>query len=187
MKKLLAATAIAIIVMQFIGIKVRDELISKQRELIEKQNNYILMLKGEVIAQNQRHLELLSSLEYITPAKVTMYNAVPAQTDSSPYITASGDVIDPHNASEHRWVAVSRDLHVRWGGDLQFGDIIYVQSGTKYDGVYIVKDTMNKRWTKRIDVLRTEGQEQFKIDEANIFRISKSKAYLFTSLHQQVY
>lgn len=186
MKKILAALAIGIIAIQYLHIYVQDELIKHQRILIDKQKQYIFMLKGEALAQSQKHLELLASLEYISGAEVTMYNAVPEQTDSSPFITASGDVIDPDKASEYRWVAVSRDLHERWGGSLRFGDLIYIQSGSQYDGVYIVKDTMNKRWTKRIDVLRTEGEPHFKLDEAHVFRISKKQRYLFTSLEYTI-
>ena len=40
----------------------------------------------------------------------TVYNAVPEQTDSTPFITASGSIINPDCPEVHRWVAVSQDM-----------------------------------------------------------------------------
>jgi len=40
----------------------------------------------------------------------TIYHADPAQTDSTPFITASGAHIMECCPGEHRWIAVSRDL-----------------------------------------------------------------------------
>ena len=41
---------------------------------------------------------------------VTMYNAIVGQTDSTPDITADGTKINVNKATEHRYVALSRDL-----------------------------------------------------------------------------
>ena len=47
---------------------------------------------------------------------VTMYNAVEGQCDSDPYTTASMRVINPKKATEHKWIAMSRNLLKRWKG-----------------------------------------------------------------------
>jgi 3D (Asp-Asp-Asp) domain-containing protein len=69
--------------------------------------------------------------------------------------TASGSRIKKDYKMEtHRWCALSRDLLARWGGEFEYGDTIVV-SGIRddVDGIFIVHDTMNKRYKRRIDLL----------------------------------
>ena len=83
----------------------------------------------------------------------TIYHATPEQTDSTPFITASGAHIMECCPGEHRWIAVSRDLE-----DLGFvfGARVKI-TGTGYlDGIWTVQDRMNGRWSKRIDFLVNE-------------------------------
>ena len=80
----------------------------------------------------------------------TIYHAVPAQTDSTPFITASGAVIEECCAGTHRWIAVSRDLEDE---GLFFGAKVYVTGTGVFDGIWIVQDRMNKRFINRIDFL----------------------------------
>jgi 3D (Asp-Asp-Asp) domain-containing protein len=84
----------------------------------------------------------------------SVYYPVPGQTDSTPFITADGSRINEKNPKKHRWIAVSRDLHSRWGGDISFGDSLRVTGlSDKLDGLYIVRDVMNQRIRNRIDIL----------------------------------
>ena len=83
-----------------------------------------------------------------------MYNAKKSQTDSTPHITADGTRINVNWAGKYRYIAVSRDLLEINGGYLNYGDYITIQGVSgKYDGIWQVKDTMNKRWINRIDLL----------------------------------
>ena len=101
---------------------------------------------------------------------VTMYHPVPGQTDDTPNITADGSVIKVNNASDYRYVAVSRNMLVSHGGFLAYGDYVYVNAGIK-SGVYQVRDTMARRWMNRIDILETPGVKPYKYNEASIRRI----------------
>ena len=84
----------------------------------------------------------------------SVYFPEAGQTDSTPYITADGSRINKRNPKKHRWLAVSRDLHTRWGGDLNFGDSLWVTGvSDELDGLYIVRDVMNKRMRKQVDIL----------------------------------
>ena len=84
---------------------------------------------------------------------VTMYEPVRYQTDSTPNILADGTRIRVHKASEYRFIAVSRNLLKRHGGFLDYGDFVLLKgTNQKKDGVYQVRDTMNKRF-KSIDIL----------------------------------
>jgi 3D (Asp-Asp-Asp) domain-containing protein len=76
------------------------------------------------------------------------------QTDSTPFITADGSRINKKNPGKQRWIAVSRDLHSRWGGEISYGDSLMVTGiSEELDGYYIVKDVMNRRIRNRIDIL----------------------------------
>ena len=80
----------------------------------------------------------------------TIYHATPAQTDSTPDITASNKKIDISNPLKHRWIAVSRDLEAK---GLTFGVKVCVTGAGDLDGIWTVQDRMNPRWTNRIDFL----------------------------------
>lgn len=84
----------------------------------------------------------------------SIYHPEPSQTDSTPFITADGSRINKRNPKKHRWIAVSRDLHTKWGGEISFGDSLWVTGiSDDLDGLYIVRDVMNKRIRKQIDIL----------------------------------
>ncbi|MBX0332488.1 hypothetical protein K3G39_04480 [Pontibacter sp. HSC-14F20] len=84
----------------------------------------------------------------------TVYYPEVGQTDGNPLITADGSRINPKNPKKHRWIALSRDMLARWGGDIQYGDTVWVDGiSDDLDGQYIVRDTMNRRFRNRIDIL----------------------------------
>ena len=101
---------------------------------------------------------------------VTMYHPVRSQTDSTPNILADGTRIRVHKASEYRFIAVSRNLLKRHGGFLDYGDFIVLKGTGQKDGVYQVKDTMNKRFVNRIDILESPGTKPYKVDSATIMK-----------------
>lgn len=87
---------------------------------------------------------------------LTGYNAVPAQTDNNPLETASGAYSNPEIIA-----ARSQDL----ADKLPFGTIIAIEGPSKKQedcgysivaptiGYRVIEDTMNARYTNRIDVL----------------------------------
>ena len=80
----------------------------------------------------------------------TIYHPVVGQTDDTPFITASGGIIDPDNPGKHRWLAVSRDLEEL---GLKMGTMVCIDNAGDMNGDWIVMDRMNKRWTNKIDFL----------------------------------
>ena len=101
---------------------------------------------------------------------VTMYEPVRYQTDSTPNILADGTRIRVHKASEYRFIAVSRNLLKRHGGFLDYGDFILLKGTNHKDGVYQVRDTMNKRFVNRIDILESPGVPPYMFQEAKIVK-----------------
>lgn len=80
----------------------------------------------------------------------TIYHADPSQTDSTPFITASGAIIEECCPADHRWIAVSRDLEHE---GFVFGAKVRITGTDGFDGIWTVQDRMNKRWHRRIDLL----------------------------------
>ena len=102
---------------------------------------------------------------------VTTYNPTRQQCDSTPNITADGTRINPWKATEYRYVALSRDLISRWGGPFDYGDYIVIEGTGKWDGVYQVRDTMNPKWVKRVDILTTNSR--FKYENITMYKYSE--------------
>jgi 3D (Asp-Asp-Asp) domain-containing protein len=79
---------------------------------------------------------------FIGTLTLTSYRSVPEQTDSSPWITSNGQRVNENG------VAVSQDMHKRFGGFLDYGDVIYIEG----IGFKVVNDLMNPRHKKCIDI-----------------------------------
>jgi 3D (Asp-Asp-Asp) domain-containing protein len=93
----------------------------------------------------------------------TVYQAVPGQTDGSPFITADNSRIRPRYGSHTRWLALSPDLLKQGGGKFHYGDKVQVSRvSPQLDGVYTVHDTMNRRHRHRIDIL-THRREKLSV------------------------
>lgn len=93
--------------------------------------------------------------EYILET-LTIYHPVESQCDSDPLITASMKKINLEKlrTKQLRWMAMSRDLLKRWGGEITYGDTVVVITGDdEVDGKYVVQDTMNRRYKNRGDLL----------------------------------
>jgi len=113
---------------------------------------------------------VLTNFNYIIPKKdiiitATMYHPVVSQCDDTPLITACGLKIDPNAVSKKNYIAISRDLHVKYGGSLSFYDTVFIyNAGHKSNKNYIVVDLMNKRWKMRIDFLESYNTNIYKYD-----------------------
>jgi len=112
------------------------------------------------------YIEVSKPISYET-VTLTTYSPTEGETDSTPHLTASGFKIDKENPKRHRIIAVSRDLKKKW----PFGTKVRIKKAGKYNGVYTVKDVMNKRHENRIDILIGEDDKQTKIKNVKITKI----------------
>jgi 3D (Asp-Asp-Asp) domain-containing protein len=108
-----------------------------------------------------------SSISDVDVVTLTTYTPTKRETDSSPNVTASGYKIDTTNPRKHRIIAVSRDLKKKW----KFNQKVRIRKAGKYNGVYTVKDVMNKRYKKRIDILIGKRDKQIKLENVQIIAI----------------
>lgn len=70
-------------------------------------------------------------------------------------ITASGIKINEKNPYGQRIIAVSRDLKKQY----KYGQKVMIKGTGEYDGIYYIRDLMNKRWKNRIDILINNSQK----------------------------
>ena len=145
------------IVKIIVGIIVIDLLWTMSKMITDIDNNmeYNIIPAQGYIQEEEPDYELLFE-EFNKPridtVLATKYNPVPEQCWGDPLETADQSRIDTMLLQEHRlrWIAVSRDLREHY----QYGDtVIIVSDNPRLNGEWTVRDTMNSRWTKRIDFL----------------------------------
>ena len=150
-----------------INFLVFDHYLEDAWDNVYSYQSKVFELEGEI-------REYKSQLEQMTyNVTATMYRPVREETDSTPNITADGTRINIRSAGSYRYIALSRNLLARWGGDFDYGEYIIVE-GTpdgKHDGIWQVRDTMNPRFIDRIDFLCDPDAKPFKYDNVVIAKI----------------
>ena len=129
-------------------------------QMLDENHEEIMSLKEQVWElQNNCDNQYTNKISY--KVTVTTYNPTKEQCDDTPNITADGTRIKPWRATDYRYVALSRDLISRWGGPFDYGDYIVIEGTGKWDGIYQVRDTMNPKWTNRVDILTTNSRFKY--------------------------
>lgn len=85
---------------------------------------------------------------------ITSYNNHANQTDDSPNITATSRPV------RENMVAASPDLLTK--GIIRYGDLVYIDCMKQW---YVVEDTMNKRFERRLDIFLFSKDESLKINK----------------------
>ena len=126
-------------------------------------DNPAAIITPNLVEYNEHTAAPFNHLSALGVMTVTIYHAVPSQTDNTPTITASGYDVAGMDLENIRLCALSRDLLARWGGPINYGDTIYLDlPDPELSGYWQVEDTMAKRWANHIDLLvpttRTGGK-----------------------------
>jgi 3D (Asp-Asp-Asp) domain-containing protein len=127
----------------------------------------VLFLPTEFKNEEERMDEYVASATPSEVVTITTYTPTIEECDSTPLITASGFKINERNPRRHRIVAVSRDLKRKY----KFGTKLRIKGAGKYDGTYTVRDVMNKRYKKRIDILVGKKDTQTKVKKVKVYKI----------------
>ena len=128
-----------------------------------------LVLMAIPIQVDMMEKEIVKDIKGIEPdiVTVTTYSPSVEETDSTPLITASGFKINPKNPKKQRIIAVSRDLKRKY----KFGKKVRITGIGRYSGTYTVRDVMNKRYRKRVDILIGDKDKQTKFRKAKLYKI----------------
>lgn len=107
--------------------------------------------------------------------EATVYNAVAQQCNKDYRHTASMFKLDLANVEAHKIIAMERTFMKKLG--LVYGDVVKLSGVGKYDGVYQIQDTMNKRFTgqHKIDILVDKTVKRGKWNDVKIY-ILKDKS-----------
>jgi 3D (Asp-Asp-Asp) domain-containing protein len=116
---------------------------------------------------NIKKIEVMEPVIEFETVTLTIYSPVIGETDSTPNITASGFKINTKHPERHKIIAVSRDLKKKW----KFNTKVRITNGGKYNGVYTVKDVMNKRYKNRIDILVGVNHKPIKLRGIKVHEI----------------
>ena len=147
-----AVFIVGFIVFSSIAFDLKNEAETKDKQIealgkelsIQQQRVYFLeVLAKHVFAE-------VPTYTMSTEVTVTAYSAHEDQTNEEPWFTADMSL------SRVGILAVSRDLLDVYGID--YGDTVILE---KY-GVFRVHDTMNKRYTKRVDILMANREAAMK-------------------------
>lgn len=104
-----------------------------------------------------------------TKTIATVYNAVPAQCNGDFGHTASMFRLDLYNVLSQRVIAMERTFMKKLG--VKYGDVVYITGTGKWDGVWQIQDTMNKRFAgqHKIDILVPENIKYGQWDNVNLY------------------
>jgi 3D (Asp-Asp-Asp) domain-containing protein len=131
--------------------------------------SFVLFILPMEINMMEKKIEM--EIKDIVPdiVAVTTYTPSVEETDSTPLITASGFKINPVNPKRQRIIAVSRDLKKKY----KFGKKVRITGIGKLSGTYTVRDVMNKRYKKRVDILIGENDKQTSFKKAKLYAVVK--------------
>lgn len=111
----------------------------------------------------------LTNTEYVKRVlnniQITSYNNHANQTDDTPNITATNRPV------RENMVAASFDLLNK--GLVHYGDLVYIDCMKQW---YVVEDTMNRRFERRLDIFLFDKNESLKINKKcniEVLHISK--------------
>lgn len=169
MNKLIILVALLSMTMLTFSLKnhIIDPLTAKNTKLTYKN-----MELTDSIAYLNKKIHILKGKDVIETVIATVYHPVKKQTDNTPDILADGTKIIIDKASEYRYIGISYDLLEEYGGFLNLGDWVYIEGTLDSDGVYQVRDKMNRRWKKRIDILKTPGEPGFLCENVRLVKIN---------------
>ena len=110
----------------------------------------------------------------------TVYNAIPAQCNGDFGHTASMFRLNLYDLLPQRIIAMERTFMSKLG--LNYGDVVYIEGTGKYDGVWQIQDTMNKRFAgqHKIDILVPENIKYGQWENVKIYTLKDkemTKAY----------
>lgn len=112
--------------------------------------------------------------------EATVYNAVPEQCDNDCIYTASMFRLNLNDVYSHRIIAMERTFIKELG--LKYGDVVKIEGTGKWDGIWQIQDTMNKKFAgkKKIDLLVPNDVRSGKWNNIKLYVLTnKENTYIY--------
>ena len=179
-KSIYIATKKVVFILIFLGLT--SSAILQKMQLKSKQNYIGILLQDNqrILCESEKVIDSLTIINsnvitsYLT-YKITMYHPVIGQCDDTPDITADQTKIpDIHDCTHLNWIAVSQDLLWFNGGPYRYGDKVIIMNAGHKDGIYTIRDAMNKRFRYKIDFLESVGSRNYKFRNVLMVKITTS-------------
>lgn len=172
----IAISAIVLALMKAYNMGKEDAL-----EMVEKAKTEQVQEKPSVIEESPWIL-VASNVE------ATVYNAEPKQCNADIAHTASMFRLNLKNVLSHRIIAMERTMMTKHG--LKYGDVVKIEGTGKWDGVWQIQDTMNKRFAgkNKIDILLPKSKGLGKWNDVKVYKLSdkEDKANYKTDMAPQL-
>ena len=179
-KSILIASKRVVFILIFLGLT--TSVILQKMQLKSKQNYIGILLQDNqrVLCESERTIDSLTLINDNVMNSIkqkvtaTMYYPVVEQCDDTPDITADQTKIpDIHDCTKLNWIAVSQDLLWFNGGPYRYGDKVIIMNAGHKDGIYTIRDAMNKRFRYKIDFLESVGSRNYKFRNVLMVKITK--------------
>ena len=125
-----------------------------------------------VITKNVEDIKVKEWTLCANDVEATVYNATPSQCNKDFGFTASMFYLDLYDIEAHKIIAMERTFMKEFG--LVYGDVVKIEGTGKYDGIYQIQDTMNKRFAgkHKIDILVNENIKKGKWNNVKIYALT---------------
>ncbi len=134
-----------------IGAKVAFSIVDKQPKeiIVEIPESLVVTVPQKYDLTNTEYVKRV-----LNNIQITSYNNHANQTDDTPNITATNRPV------RENMVAASPDLLNK--GIIHYGDLVYIDCMKQW---YVVEDTMNRRFERRLDIFLFDKNESLKINK----------------------
>lgn len=156
-----------------------DVFKSRENSVLDKLKQNISYSISEDIDNNSINSE--SDWKLVSDeVEATVYNAVPWQCDGDCLHTASMFRLNLNDVYSHRIIAMERTFIKDLG--LQYGDVVKIEGTGRWDGVWQIQDTMNKKFAgkKKIDILVPNDIKTGKWENIKLYVLkNKENSYIY--------
>ena len=134
----------------------QTEVVAQEEETPQTREEYLVNPSGNWV-------------EIAGDVLATVYNAVPAQCNNDVKHTASMFKLNLDDVLSHRIIAMERTMMKEF--NLKYGDVVKIEGAGKWDGVWRIEDTMNKRFAgqHKIDILVPNNVKTGKWNNVKIY------------------
>ena len=114
---------------------------------------FVDKLKDEIFAKYEEYHRKPKWELVASDVIATVYNAEPKQCNKDVTNTASMFRLNLKDVLSHRIIAMERTMMAEFG--FEYGDVVKIEGTGKWDGIWQIQDTMNKRFAgqHKIDIL----------------------------------
>jgi hypothetical protein len=137
----------------------------------EEADSFVGQLRNEMREKYDEYIKRPRWALVASDVTATVYNAVPEQCNNDISNTASMFRLNLDDVLSHRIIAMERTMMAEFG--FKYGDVVKIEGTGKWDGIWQIQDTMNKRFAgkHKIDILIPQGAGLGEWENVKLYRL----------------